>query len=185
MVNGSRPGFCLKGPPPFEKIFDDHGIYLKGLLGRDVDQAIAHFRGKVASGDADEDDVNFPAQTLVNLLVQVGELEAAIDVSAKYLPGLPESALSCPSLAQLCLRAGQPGRLAELARTQKGSRDIHGGAAPINHSAHQPMAGSNCSMPRDISMIGCQRHGEADRVGSPILTPTGASCQSPLPRRTQ
>ena len=109
------PRLLFEGPPPFEKIFDDHGIYLKGLLGKDVDQAIAHFRGKVASGDADEDDVNLPAQTLVNLLVQVGELDAAIDVSAKYLPGLPESAL-CARASPSSACAGQPARLAELAR---------------------------------------------------------------------
>jgi hypothetical protein len=112
------PRLLFEGPPPFEKIFDDHGIYLKGLLGREVDQAVAHFRGKVATEDDEANDAGLPAQTLVNLLVHVGQLDAAIDVAAEHLAGLPDSALSCPSLAQLCLRAGQPGRLAELARAR-------------------------------------------------------------------
>jgi len=113
------PRLLFEGPPPFEKIFDDHGIYLKGLLGQEVDQAVAHFRGKVAVGGAVENDPSIPAQTLVNLLVHAGELDAAIDVAADHLAGLPESALSCPSLAQLCVRAGQPARLAEVAREQE------------------------------------------------------------------
>jgi hypothetical protein len=113
------PRLLFEGPPPFEKIFDDHGIYLKGLLGIEVDQAVAHFRGKVAAGDVDDNEASIPAQTLVSLLIHVGELDAAIDVAAEHLAGLPESALSCPSLAQLCLRAGQPARLAQLARAQK------------------------------------------------------------------
>jgi hypothetical protein len=73
----------------------------------------------VANGDALENDASVPAQTLVNLLIHVGQLDAAIDVAALHLAGLPESSLSCPSLAQLCLRAGQPARLAQLARAQK------------------------------------------------------------------
>jgi hypothetical protein len=53
---------------------------------------------------------------LVNLLVKAGKADAAIDVAAAHLAGMPESSLSCPSLAQLCQRAGQTGRLAQLAR---------------------------------------------------------------------
>lgn len=59
-----------------------------------------------------------PAQTLVNLLVDVGQVEAAIDVAAEHLGGVPDSALQCPSAAQLCQRAGQPQRLAQIARDQ-------------------------------------------------------------------
>ena len=45
-----------------------------------------------------------------------GELDAAIDVAAEHLAGLPDSALACPSVAQLCQRAGEPERLARIAR---------------------------------------------------------------------
>ncbi len=31
------PRLLFDGPPPFEKIFDDHGIYLAALLGQDVE----------------------------------------------------------------------------------------------------------------------------------------------------
>ena len=41
------PRLQFEGVPPFERIFDDHGIYLRALLGRDVEAAIAHFRAKL------------------------------------------------------------------------------------------------------------------------------------------
>ena len=43
------PRLVFDGPPPFEKIFEDHGIYLRALLGQDVGPAIAHFRGKLTA----------------------------------------------------------------------------------------------------------------------------------------
>jgi hypothetical protein len=117
-----------EGDPPFEDVYADHGVYLNALLGRDVDAAVAHFRAKLdpprAAGDAEtEGDVDFydrndpaPAQVLVGLLARLGRLDEAIDVAAERLAGLPESSLFCPGLSQLCQRAGQPDRLARIAR---------------------------------------------------------------------
>jgi len=112
------PRLLFDGPPPFQQIFHDHGIYLRALLGRDVDQAIDHFRQKLNGDQNGMSDECVPAQTLVNLLVDVGRVEAAIDVAAEHLGGVPDSALGCPSAAQLCQRAGQPERLARIARDQ-------------------------------------------------------------------
>ncbi len=115
------PRLQFEGVPPFERIFDDHGIYLKALLGRDVDAAIAHFRAKLGPPrrEVESPDASVPAQTLVNLLVRLGRLDAAIEVSSQYLSGLPDAALFCPTLAQLCQRAGEPRRLADLARDRR------------------------------------------------------------------
>ena len=106
------PRLLFDGPPPFEKIFDDYGIYLRALLGEDVSRAIAHFREKLTPRDDAETDPAGAAQTVVNLLDRAGRLDEAIDVAAEYLAGIPQSALACPGVAQLCLRAGQPERLA-------------------------------------------------------------------------
>ena len=87
----------VRGPPPFERIFDDHGIYLGALLGRDVEAAIAHFRAKLlAMRTRIGRGIAIPAQTLVNLLVRLGRLDEAIEVASQYLAGLPDSALSLP-----------------------------------------------------------------------------------------
>ena len=111
------PRLQFDGPPPFQRVFDDHRVYLRALLGQEVDNAIAHFQAKlVSSDDGLGSDPTMPAQTLVNLLVRVGRLDQAIDVAAENLAGLPESALSCPTTAQLCQRAGDLERLAKIAR---------------------------------------------------------------------
>jgi hypothetical protein len=114
------PRHRSEGEPPFDDHYEDHAAYLRALLGRDVDAAIAHFRGKLEpAGDGDDRDDpsgTYPAQVLVGLLLRLGRLDEAIDVSAAHLAGLPESALIVPGVAQLCQRAGQPGRLARIAR---------------------------------------------------------------------
>jgi hypothetical protein len=112
------PRLVFDGPPPFEKIFDDHGIYLRALLGEDAGPAIAHFRRKLTTENDGEADACLPAQTLVNLLLHAGKVDDAIDIASEHLAGIPDAALGCPGIAQLCLRAGQPQRLARIARDQ-------------------------------------------------------------------
>ncbi len=91
-------------------------MYLAALIGRDIEAAIAHFRSKLAPSERESGEVAVPAQTLVNLLVRLGRLDAALDVASEYLAGLPDSALFCPGVAQLCQRTGDPLRLAAIAR---------------------------------------------------------------------
>jgi hypothetical protein len=112
------PRHQSEGEPPFENHFEDHGVYLKAVLGSDTEGAIEHFRSKLPPPGSDAAEGTIPAQVLVGLLLRLGRLEEAVDVAALYLPGLPEAALGCPSLAQLCQRAGQPARLARIARAQ-------------------------------------------------------------------
>jgi hypothetical protein len=108
-----------EGDPPFERVYEDHAVYLRALVGEDIDGAIAHFLGKIpkpsAESPADLSD-SIPAQTLVRLLDRLGRIEQAIEVAADHLADLPDSVLFCPSVAQLCQRAGLPDRLAQVAR---------------------------------------------------------------------
>ncbi len=106
-----------EGGPPFDMLYEDHAVYLRALRGQGVDAAITHFRGKLlAVGDEDRDSQ--PAQVLVRLLVRLGRLDQAVDVAAEHLAGLPESILTCPSLARLCARAGAAEKLAQSARAR-------------------------------------------------------------------
>ena len=105
-----------EGEPPFERTYDDHAMYLGALLGRDVDKAVDHFRSKLEPPDPDGGEPSISAQILVRLLLRLGRLEQAIDLAAEHLGGYPESRLICPGVAQLCQRAGQPDRLAQIAR---------------------------------------------------------------------
>lgn len=108
--------FKYEGEPPFEDTYEDHGVYLRCLLGQEVEQGVAHFRSKLAPPDQEDRDSILPAQVLVGLLARMNRLDEAIEVASTYLADLPESALICPGLAALCQRAGQPGKLAKIAQ---------------------------------------------------------------------
>jgi hypothetical protein len=127
-----------EGEPPFERTFEDHAVYLRALLGEDVNRAIAHFRTKLGAGQADNPSDSYAAQVLVGLLVRLGRLDEAIDLAAEQLATLPESALTCPSTAQLCQRAGQPDRLARIARAHGDL--VNYTAAILQRGAAQPVA---------------------------------------------
>jgi hypothetical protein len=103
------------GEPPFEDYYRDHSIFLAILAGERVEEGIAHFRAKVETADPDRAGT-LPAEVLVNLLVRLGRVREALDVSRRYLADVDSRHLSCPSLADLCQKANDYGPLAELAR---------------------------------------------------------------------
>ena len=116
---GKRLGemFQFKGNPPFENVFADHEIYLRSLLGEDVDGAIAHFRAKVVESDPDEVGTA-PAQTLVKLLTRLERYGEAVDVFREFLGESDPMYLACPNPRQLCQMGGDYERLRELAREE-------------------------------------------------------------------
>ena len=105
-----------EGDPPFEDNYQDHGVYLRALLGQDAEEGIAHFRAKLPAPDPDARDEAIAAQVLVRLLARLGRNEEAVEVAAEHLAHLPDSALACPTVAQLCQSVGRLDRLAEIAR---------------------------------------------------------------------
>jgi hypothetical protein len=119
-----------EGDPPFADVYEDHRMFLRALLGQDVDASIAHFTRKLEATSAEsasENDLDperprqdalASAQVLVGLLARIGRLDEAIDVAAEHLAGVPEASLFCPGVPQLCQRAGQPDKLARIARHQ-------------------------------------------------------------------
>jgi hypothetical protein len=112
------PRLQFEGVPPFERIFEDHRRYLRALLGEDVDAAVSHFRDKLRLTESWDLESSLPAQVLVNLLSRLGRFDEAINVFAKHLAHLPESALNCPGLGELCSRGGRQDRLATISRQQ-------------------------------------------------------------------
>lgn len=112
------PRLQYDSTPPFERTFEDHHVYLKALVGRDVDQAVDHFRAKLGEpgtpGEEGPEDT-LPAQVLVNLLLRLDRRDEAVEVASTHLLQIPDAMLSCPSIAELCQRAGRLDRLAEVA----------------------------------------------------------------------
>lgn len=112
------PMFHYKVDAPFEKVYEDHAIYLRALLGEQVEEAIAHFRRKVAESGA-ETVGNAPAQVLVGLLTRVGRYEEAAEVFLEQLANVEPAMLACPTAMDLYRTAGAWHRLRDLARERE------------------------------------------------------------------
>jgi hypothetical protein len=95
------PMYHFRGDPPFEDTYRDIGVYLKALVGEDVDAGIAHFRARIASP---QDALG--AEVLINLLSRLKRYAEAIQISLEFLP---EASL------QLCQQAGDYSKLGAIA----------------------------------------------------------------------
>jgi hypothetical protein len=121
------PMFRFRGDPPFDDAYADNGIYLRALLGEQVEEAIAHFREKITAPNAGPGDPT-PAEVLIGLLARLERYPEAIQASLDYLPASPGFPLSCPSVNQLCQMAADFSRLQDIARQRD---DLLGFAAGL------------------------------------------------------
>jgi hypothetical protein len=112
------PMFHFRGDPPFEEPYCDHAIYLKALLGEDMDGAVAHFRQKATQQAGFVGDTA-PAEVLIELLVRLDRTAEAIQASIDFLPDATGASLTCPSILQLCQIAGDYITLRKLARQRE------------------------------------------------------------------
>jgi tetratricopeptide (TPR) repeat protein len=107
--------FQYQGEPPFEDIYEDNGMYLRCIVGDDIDAGVAHFRTKLENYHPDEIG-SAPAQVLVKLLVRLGRFDEAIEAFDRFLTDADPTYLSCPNRIQLCQmgrRFDELGRAAE------------------------------------------------------------------------
>ncbi len=103
------------GEPPFEKPYSDHAMFLRGLLGIEVDVSVAHFRHIAETADPEKIGT-YPAQVLVRYLLRLKRPQEAIEVFEKFLIESDPQYLTCPNLTQLCQIAGDHERLRRVAR---------------------------------------------------------------------
>jgi hypothetical protein len=122
-----NPMFHYRGEPPFDDPYVDGGIYLRAILGDEVETAITHFRGKAVTKSVIPGDTT-PAEVLIDLLVRLNRYEEAIQASLEYLPVSTVSPDGCPSISQLCQMAADYPKLRELSQ-QRG--DLLGYAAGL------------------------------------------------------
>jgi hypothetical protein len=109
--------YQFRGNPPFEDVYEDYGIYLRALLGKNVDEAIAHFHNKMEKSEPNEPNSSV-AQVLVGFLARLSRYREAIEVSRQYLAQLDSSQLSCPSVLQLCQMAEDYEQLMKFSKEQ-------------------------------------------------------------------
>jgi len=106
------PMYHYKNDAPFEDPYRDYGIYLRTLLGGDVEAGVDHFRQKARDGA--EAGYSFPADVFVDLLVRLDRFDDAIAASLEFFR--EDRPSNGPSPLQLCQLAGNFGRLREVAR---------------------------------------------------------------------
>ena len=113
------PRLQFEGVPPFERIYDDHGVYLRALLGRDVDAAIAHFRAKLGpagrSADPESPDPAVPRRRSSTCWCGwAGSTRRSRSLRSTW-PACPTRRCSAPA-SPSSASADDPRRLAEIAR---------------------------------------------------------------------
>ncbi len=109
--------FQNAGDPPFEDVYQAHGTYLAILAGDDVEGNLNYFRDQAAKADP-QTVGTYPAEVLVNLLLRLDRPAEALAVARKYLAGVDNRQLTCPSVADLCQKVNDFRALAEVAREQ-------------------------------------------------------------------
>ena len=109
--------FQSAGEPPFEDQYEAYDHYLAILAGDDVEEGLAYFRKQAEEADPEEVGT-YPAEVLVNLLLRLDRPKEALAVARKYLATADGRQLTCPSMAELCQKAGDYRTLAEVAREQ-------------------------------------------------------------------
>ena len=108
--------FQNPGDPPFEDVYQSHACYLAILAGDQVEQNLNYFREQAAGDPASVG--TYPAEVLVNLLLRLNRGTEALAVARRYLAGVDNRQLTCPSLAELCQKVNDFRTLAEVAREQ-------------------------------------------------------------------
>jgi hypothetical protein len=123
--------FKMRGEPPFEDIYRDHALFLRALLGENLDAAIQHFRAKIVSQDDPIREIQ-SAEVLVGLLVRHERYREAVEISLEHLSSVPANQTACPTVFQLCQLADDSARLKELARERGDLLTFAAGAIRAN-----------------------------------------------------
>lgn len=124
--------FHYPGNPPFEDTYQDHLHFFNALLGKDVDQAIAHFEQKLKSVDVHEFGP-VAHESLIELLVRIGRKEEAVDLSLQHLLGKHEPMGIAPTPFEIVDSESQQQKLMKFYESQD---DLLGFAVSLLNGAN-------------------------------------------------
>ena len=109
------PQFQFQAEPPFADFYPSHGLFLRALLGQDVEQAVAYFRQRAEETNADEEGAG-AIEFHVALLDRVGRHQEAFDEAVRLTPKSATPMGIAPTLMELAERSGRFDRLMEICR---------------------------------------------------------------------
>lgn len=102
------------GQEPFVDTYASHALFFRALVGEQVDEVLAHFRGR-AEALADSEAGAAAAEVYVGLLSRLGRHAEAMEAASRWLAGRRSSGFA-PSLLELARLSGRFDRLMELSR---------------------------------------------------------------------
>ncbi len=110
--------FQYKGDQPFEDIYPSHAIYLRALLGEEVEEAIAFFKQQSETLDPAEHG-GLPVEAYVQLLDRLKRYEPAVAALLEFVQKQPEAAAQAiPLMLELSQKAGSFDQLSEFCRSR-------------------------------------------------------------------
>ena len=114
---GRRLGgqFQFAGDEPFADIYPSHGLFFAAQLGRQIDEALVHFRLRAQSVSVDEQGTA-AAEVYIALLARLKRYPEAIEATIELIPAGARSSGFAPSLFDLSRLAGNFNRLLGVCR---------------------------------------------------------------------
>ncbi len=114
---GCRLGedFHFASDPPFEKLYEDHRIWFLALTGFEVDVATEHFAEK-ADASKGQYHETAAAEALIDLQIQTGNRDAAVETAVERLWGLIEPDSLPPSAFEIAKTSAQFQKIASAFR---------------------------------------------------------------------
>ncbi len=131
------------GEEPFVNWYEHHGLFYRAQVGKQGDQAVAHFRERAEKLRV-EDEGTLPAETYILLLTRLGRLGNAIEASARLLPAGTRTMGFAPSLLELSRMAGD---FTVLRRVSRERQDLLGYAVGL------------IAETRDVTLVYCLLYG--------------------------
>ncbi|MCH8828965.1 MAG: hypothetical protein IID45_05245 [Planctomycetes bacterium] len=107
--------FQYPGDPPFDECYPAHIQYFKVLQDDGREEGLAYFQKQI-DAEAEDDDKPMLAFVLVDLLLRIDDVNAAIELANKHLRGVEDPPGF--SFTQLCQKADRLDLLRESAREQ-------------------------------------------------------------------
>jgi hypothetical protein len=143
--------FLYPGEFPFEDQYRDYGVYLAALVGDGTDSGVDHFRVKIDNAKSEEEGTR-AAEVLVMLLSRLNRPQEALAVARRHLVSTQRGLSPCPSLSDLCQRAGDYASLAEIAREQQDPVQFLAGL--ITHRTRIATDGRDSTVPSQLRRQG-------------------------------
>lgn len=104
---GRRLGeqFQFPGEEPFEEVYPTHRLFFAAQLGKQIDEALAHFRQRAEQVDVEEYGAGV-AEVYIELLARLGRYDEAIDATIELIPQGARTSGFAPNLLELSRRGG-------------------------------------------------------------------------------